>query len=360
MSNEAKISLTLPKGKGDKRLYGLRDFAVNLIKIRADIGFKISSRGWCYQLEGFGLITKAQFSRVENIINECRRIGFLPIDFTAEEEGRKFSGVEKPTEVSPLQWLKKYLEAALVCEDWYTPDWWDEEEYYIQMIVEKIDLKTLFSPVCKEFHIPIATTKGWSSMLQRAEYARRFREAEDMGLTCVLLYCGDHDPDGLRISDFLRKNLMDLWRVRWEDGAEGYNPNHLIIDRFGLDFEFIEENNLSWINNLITGSKKDLASPSHPNYNMPYVQEYLAKFGARKCEANALVTNPDAAQKLCRSTIESYLREGALDRFAVKTAEVEVAINDFREKLKLDETLKGIVKLIDEETEKEEKEDEEE
>lgn len=76
----------------------------------------------------------------------------------------------------------------------------------------------------------------------------------------------------------------------WEDGGEGYDPEGLEIVRFGLNYDFIEKHNLSWINNLITGSKRDLGSPSHKNFKMPYVQEYIKKFGIRKCEANAIVT----------------------------------------------------------------------
>lgn len=43
------------------RKEGLREFAAELERISDTIGFKISARGWCYQLEGFGLITKAEF-----------------------------------------------------------------------------------------------------------------------------------------------------------------------------------------------------------------------------------------------------------------------------------------------------------
>jgi predicted RNA-binding Zn-ribbon protein involved in translation (DUF1610 family) len=313
-------------------------FAKGLIQISQQIGFAISSRGWCYQLESFGLVTKAQFDLVENLVNDCRKRGYLTIDFTAEEEARKFSGVEKPETLSPVQYMKQFLNATLRCEDWYTPEWWDGETYYIQMVVEKIDIKTLFEPVCQEYHIPIATSKGWSSMLQRAEYARRFKEAEDKGLQCVLLYCGDHDPDGLRISEFLRSNLEDLRNITWNDGAEGYDPEDLKIVRFGLNYDFIEANKLSWIDNLITGSGKNLADPSHPNYSLPYVQEYLARIGPRKCEANALVPKPDAARELCRRAIEDGNEEWdglgheALDRFQEKRDAVVEELQTFREK----------------------------
>lgn len=351
--SELGIEIRMPR-RGKKRWDDLVSFANSLIKLYNRIGFKISSRGWCYQLEGFRLINKDQFNRVESLINECRKIGYLPIDFTAEEEGRKFSGVEVPQDQSPVQYLKKFLEAALTCENYYTPDWWEGEECYIQMIVEKIDLKTLFEPVCFEYHIPIATSKGWSSMLQRAEYARRFREAEDKGLKCVLLYCGDHDPDGLRISDFLRSNLQDLSMIRWIDEAKGYDPENLIIERFGLDFEFIEENNLSWIENLITGSGKNLASPSHPNFSMEYVQEYLEKIGERKCEANALVVRPEAARDLCRASIEKYVGSEALGRFQEKRDAIVSQMEEFRERTGLEDTINQAIEVIDEEEPEEE------
>lgn len=346
-----EVTLELP-GRRNRR-EGLRRFADKLKEIRSQIGFKLSARGWAYQLEGFKLITKAQFDLVENLVNECRARGPLPIDFVMEEEARRFSGVETPEEKSPVEYMKQYLEATLECEDWYTPDWWDGEKYYIQMVVEKIDLKTLFEPVCREYHIPIATSKGWSSMLQRAVYSRRFKEAEERGLECVLGYCGDHDPDGLRISDFLRSNLEDLKDITWSDGTEGYDPIDLIIDRFGLNFDFIERNRLTWIENLITGSKKNLADPSHPNYRLPYVQEYLRTIGERKCEANALVVRPREAEELVRGWIEhgSDLWHGlgpnALKRFEAKRDAIKKELGDFRKRTGLDEAVKKALELIE-------------
>jgi hypothetical protein len=46
---------------------------------------------------------------------------------------------------------------------------------------------------------------------------------------CVLLYCGDHDPGGLHLSDHLRSNFGDL------SGAVGWGPENLIIERFGRE-----------------------------------------------------------------------------------------------------------------------------
>jgi len=341
-------TLKLPQrgSRGARREEELKRFARSLEELSWRVGFKLSSRGWCYQLEGFNLIDKSQFDLVEEVINECRKKGYLPVDFTAEEEARSFSCVEYPASESPAEYMKGYLEAALTCENWYTPDWWEGEEYYLQMVVEKIDLKTLFEPVCRLYHVPIATSKGWSSILQRAEYARRFKEAERRGLKCVLLYCGDFDPDGLRISEFLRKNLEELRSIRWSDGEGGYDPSSLIIDRFGLNYDFIVANNLTWIDNLVTGSGRDLADPSHPNHRLPYVQEYIKRYGARKVEANAIVVVPDRARELCRRAIERYLGGDALERFERKREAVREAFRKVREATGLEEAVRRVLELV--------------
>jgi hypothetical protein len=215
------------------------------------------------------------------------------------------------------------------------------------MVVEKIDLVTLFQPICADYHIPIANSKGWSSILQRAEYCRRFREAEDKGLKCVLLYCGDHDPDGLRISDTLRQNLNDINSIRWGDGEGGYDADDLIIDRFGLEYDFIRKNNLTWIDNLITGSGKNLASPQHPNYNLPYLKIYLKKIGVRKCEANSIVVIPEMGRQLCVEAIEKYLGPDARDRFRAKRAEVRERIDNILEELEIRQPLQDAIDKLD-------------
>ncbi len=145
-----------------KQLGGFAEF---LEEVSAGIGFKVSSRGWGYILEQRGMINKSQFDKVEAVINRCRRKGFLPVDFVAEEAARAFSNVEVPTESSPAEHACSWVEAALRSDEYFIPDWWEDEEVYIQMVVEKIDLVTLFEPLCATYHIPIANAKGWSSIL---------------------------------------------------------------------------------------------------------------------------------------------------------------------------------------------------
>ena len=339
MGNETRVTLPAKNLRGERRMEALEVFAKQILVTQEALEMKISARGWGYELEGQLVISKDEIDLVESLINECRRNGILPVDFTAEEEGRQFSGIEIPEDETPKEYMKGYLEAVLQCGSWYTPDWWDGEEYYIQMVVEKIDLKNLFAPMCMDYHIPIATSKGWSSIRMRAEFARRFKRAEENGLKCVLLYLGDFDPDGFRISDFLRTNLKQVEGIRWESGEEGYNPDNLKIQRFGLDYDFIIENELIWVNNLITGSGKNLASPSHKNHRMDYVQNYLKEYGVRKCEANAILKVKKAGKELCEGAIQFYLGFDARQRFREKREAVKLEMEEIREEAGLDEAV---------------------
>lgn len=320
----------------------LKQFANYFKSVSDRVGFKMSSRGWCYILEQDGVITKDQFSKGEELINRCRRRGLLPVDFVAEEEARDFLEIHIPDDPNKDQFLLNYLKYFENAEYYYHPDWWEGEKFYIQMLVEKIDLRTLFQPICSNYHIPIATSKGWSSILQRALYARRFKQAEEDGKQCILLYCGDHDPDGLRISDFIRSNLEQIKDIVWENGEGGYDPENLQIMRFGLNYDFILKNNLTWIDNLITGSGKDLASKNHKNNQMPYVQNYIKTIGVRKCEANSIVVNPDSGRELCVDTIEEILGDDCLDRFKQKR---DKAIRDIKS-IKEDNNINALLTLI--------------
>jgi len=138
---------------------------------------------------------------------------------------------------------------------------------------------------------------------------KRFAAHERAGRQCVLLLCNDHDPGGLHISEPMLSNLDDL------SAQVGWSPDDLIIERFGLNLDFIEANNLTWIDNLETSSGQRLDDRRHPDHFKPYVQSYLAAFGTRKCEANALVVAPEIGRQLCRDAILRYVDATAPRRY---------------------------------------------
>lgn len=285
----------------------LADFCEAVLQIRSN--FQVSARGWCYILEEYGLL-KGDFDKAQSLIADCRKKGLLPLDIVAEDSARQFGGLEFVDDHDADTEAESIFEGIENAHLAYTPfSFWEDKGVFIQALVEKIDLKGLFGPIFREFPIPFANARGWSDLNSRAALMRRFQEMERAGKDCVLLYCGDHDPGGLAISSFLRSNMAEL------SEAVNWSPRNLHIDRFGLNYDFIETHSLTWIENLETGSKRRLDDPRHPDHHKAYVQTYLEQFGARKVEANALVVRPEAGRELCRQAVLQYVDAGAPQRY---------------------------------------------
>jgi hypothetical protein len=48
------------------------------------------------------------------------------------------------------------------------------------------------------------------------------------------------------------------------------------------------------------------------------VQDYIRRFGVRKCEANALVVEPDIGRALIRTAILEHIPDDAIERYERK------------------------------------------
>jgi hypothetical protein len=321
---ELEPALVLPRrGRGrqsaEAQTQYERDLAAFCEFIRqyqSRLDFAVSARGWGYTLEGEGLINKNDIDVVENLINDARKCGSLPVDICAVDVKRQFEHVGWIDSTSPEEEAKEIVEQATTAYRLYRPfSFWDDQEHYLQCVVEKLDLKSLFSKTSEEFYIPLANAGGWGDLHVRADMMRRFAYWEGRGKHCVLLYVGDHDPGGLRISGFLASNMSEL------SAAVGWSPEHLLIDRIGLNRDYIDRHELVWIENLITNAKgdvKDLADADHRDHDKAYVQEYIRAHGARKVEANALLKRPDAARQWYREQICRYVAPSSPKRYAAK------------------------------------------
>jgi hypothetical protein len=335
----------VPKGKLGNQNYEARldDFAPEILAIDAQRTQRIrySGRGWCYLLEGLAKIDKGDFNSCQKAINDCRKTGRLPIDFVADDqdETRRFRGIfEASDPAGQLRELQDRVRSFWEDLPSQTTDYWNGEKHYLMMCVEKGDLLRLFEPVCREYRVPVVSSKGWAPILVRAAIASLSQKAEARGLQPVLLLFYDHDPAGLKISDSFREKLQDC-----EQGT-GWSPEGLVIDRFGLNADDIERHHLAWIENLETGSGREARAP-----------EYERRFGRRKCEANALFKNDAtlrAGRDLCRKAIEKYYGRGALKRFRrkEKRAGREVVSKDAMETFEeFCDTIDGMVDRIESE-----------
>jgi hypothetical protein len=324
----------LPRGRPSstaKTAYDaeLRAFCDRIQEINSRLDFQVSSRGWCYILEEHGL-SKGDFDGAQELIAECRRQRLLPMGIVAEDGARAFDNLEYIDDDDPEEYAAGIVNQLRYEHLGYTPiSFWDQRDVYIEMFVEKVDLKSLFGPICSKYRIALANARGWSDLNSRWSILQRIRKHANAGKRCVILYCGDHDPAGLNISACLRKNLSELLsHAEWLPLMD-----HLTIDRFGLNADFITKHNLTWIDNLDTGSGRSLADPKHKDHNAEYVQSYLREFGVHKVEANALVVRPDAGRELCKQAILQYLPEDAPNQYlaALKPRREQVRLEILRQ-----------------------------
>ena len=309
----------------DRRRYqsDLQTFCDRILQIKCSLDLTPGSRGWCYILEQEAGLQKSDFDQAQYLIVQCRKNGLLPLNIVTEDGGRIFQNKEFldfPDVQEEAQWRVDQL-----WNGYYPFSFWEDQDHYIQMLVEKIDLLVLFLPICKKYHIPIGNAGGWTDVSQRGDMMKRFKEWGEYGKRCVLLFCGDHDPAGLNISNTLLNNIDEV------SGAVGWSPDRLIIDRFGLNYDLIKRLNLTWIDNLITsrkdseGKPQDLGSPRHRDHLKPYVQNYkrmMLDYGEdnwkKKCEANALVVRPQEGRELCRQAIFKYIPETSITIYEEK------------------------------------------
>jgi hypothetical protein len=308
-------------------------FCDKILEVRSGLDFEVGSRGWAYILEGERFIDKDEIDAAQDLINDCRKSGDLPLDICAEDNKRAAENVEE-IDPDPKEMAADIFHYIQTAQLHYTPfSFWDDPDTYVQMATEKSNTKNLFAKPCAEFCIPIANVGGWGDLNVRAGFMRRFRQKEAEGKRCVLLYFGDFDPGGLQISDFLRSNFEDMAR------SVGWSPRNLVIDRFGLNYDFIEREKLTWIENLATSKGEyPLDDKRHPDHYKPYVQDYLRKYGVRKVESDALLKVPELGRELCRKAILKYVPACTPRRYLNKLKPVREELRRELDRLLREET----------------------
>jgi hypothetical protein len=279
-------------------------------RMSRESGYRFGPRGWAYYAEGLGLITKGEFDRFEKLLTDMRKDGELDPDVIEPDASRVATDVfdfeataETPEELA--QYAIDEIDERLKswARSFYERGYWDDLDYYVEMIVEKKDLVQIFRSTADRYNVRITNGKGDTDIHTRLAMLKRFRDHSDAGRRCVLLAIGDHDPKGLHIVDGLHRTFMSCANIK---GLDWDDPDFEVVN-VGLTEEQINNLGLMKIDNLETGGGRDLSDPRHPDHFKPYVQDYIARFGVWKCEANALVGNPRRAEDLLERAINRFI-----------------------------------------------------
>jgi hypothetical protein len=298
-------------------------------QLSAETGYKFGPRGWAYYAEGLGLITKGEFERFEKLLTDMRKDGELDPDVIEPDASRMATEVfDFDASQSQPEAFAQYAvdEIGERLQSWanafYEVGYWEPLDYYVEMIVEKKDLVQIFRDTADHYRVRITNGKGDTDIHTRLAMLKRFRDHTHEGRRCILLAVGDHDPKGLHIVAGLKRTFMSCANIK---GLDWDYPEFEVVN-IGLTENQIADLGLMKIGNLETGGGRDLSSPSHPDYYKPYVQDYLARFGVWKCEANALVGNPSGARSLLESEINRFIPSNHLDDIYARNEPGQAAV----------------------------------
>lgn len=244
-------------------------------------GYRMTLRQLYYQLVARDIIPNklAEYGRLSRLLTDARMYGLIDWEFIEDRvRVRKMEG----------EWhdIPDLIDSALYS---YRRERWNNQDYYIEVIVEKNALMGVLEPICNEYHVSIFPNVGYGSTTVIHELAQRMIQHENSGKKCILLYFGDHDPSG---EDMVRdiQNRLDIFYASVE------------VKKVALTMEQINEYN---------------PPPNPAKMTDPRANEYVDKHGSSSWELDALP--PNVLVQLLRDSIEEYID---MDKYnAVKALE---------------------------------------
>lgn len=185
-------------------------------------GYSLTLRQAYYQLVARAIIenNERSYKNVGNLINDARLAGL--IDWNAIEDRtrnlQRLAHWDSPKEI---------IESASYQ---YRKDVWENQQYYVEVWVEKEALANVVGRVANELDVPYFCCRGYVSQSEMWSAAQRFRDRQRRGKTVVVIHLGDHDPSGIDMSRDIEERLMLF----------GVDEDMFLFRRIALNMEQID------------------------------------------------------------------------------------------------------------------------
>lgn len=259
----------------------------------------LTIRGLHYQLVNLGMINHMRlYKRVVSAMVDARRDGEIDYNTFSDHDRSMSSSTdyEKTDVDAEIEVAKREIKNWMTN---YYKNYWENQDYYLEVFIEKKALLGSFSAVCDENHIGLGACKGYPSLTFLYKTSRRMKEAVKIGKTPVILYFGDYDPSGEDIPRSIQDNLLNDFGV------------DVKVDRIAL----MEEQVKAW--NLPPAPAKSTDSRT-ANWD-----------GIGQVELDAVL--PEQIRELCQDAIDRYFDDSKHDELK-ETEKEEKSI--YQEQLK--------------------------
>lgn len=218
-------------------------------------GYSLTLRQAYYQLVARGVIpnNERSYKNVGSLINDARLAGLIDWH-SIEDRTRNLQSLSHWS--SP----KSIIESASYQ---YRKDIWEDQDYYIEVWVEKEALANIVGRVANDLDVPYFCCRGYVSQSEMWSASQRLKAKQECGKYCVILHLGDHDPSGIDMSRDIEERL----------NLFGVIPEMFIFRRIALNMNQIEE----------------FAPPPNPaKLTDSRYGSYIQKFGYESWELDAL------------------------------------------------------------------------
>lgn len=186
-------------------------------------GFTLTLRQLYYQFVARGLIPNRQteYKRLGSIINDARLAGLIDWD----------SIVDRTRNLQDLAHWDNPEQIIRAVAQQYRQDRWADQEYRLEVWIEKDALVGVIEGVCQRNDVPFFSCRGYTSQSELWGAAMRLKAYENDGQETVVIHLGDHDPSGIDMSRDIRDRLRlfgaktQLRRIALNmDQVEQYDP----------------------------------------------------------------------------------------------------------------------------------------
>lgn len=250
-------------------------------------GYQPTLRTVYYNLVVKKIITNSQksYNRLKALLTKARNAGMFDWE-SFVDKGRELEEPyirEDATEL--LEGLEHHISA----------DMWADQEFYVEVWVEKQAQEGVVDVACADFSVPWLACKGFVSATAAYDAGKRFAAAESMGKKLRLIHLGDHDPSGM---DMTRDNRRRLIQYGWLENLQ--------VDRIALNMDQIEEYDLP----------PDPAKESDSRY-----ARYVEEHGSGQWELDAI--KPQILEPIIKAAISKYIDPDAWRETKDREAEIK-------------------------------------
>ena len=192
-------------------------------QIASEYSGNLTVRQLYYQLVARGHIANSQesYKRLVSLLGEARLAGDFPfewlLDRTREARPGRFKGNQIDVD-GALDSAADDLRRAP--ESWLWRDRWYGQPTHVLVWVEKEALAGVFEGPCDALGVAWFVLRGYSSLSALSEWvdhaSAAYQEGEGIE-EAVILYFGDHDPDGWEIPRSAERNIEAIAAVRGID-----------------------------------------------------------------------------------------------------------------------------------------------